>query len=295
MKRPVNIVVVLLLMMFFGSMHVNSYAILNFQDKPAKKAKPRLSLDFRRVMEGESYLTINSRVREGKAYVNIHGLTVKVFLIVEEEERLLGEVITDHKGDAVYTLKESDMIPTDTTGYIRYEIRSASNDLYSSADDDLLVLLGDIDAKVSKTDSTLTVRANLVNHVSGEAVPDATIKVLLKRQFAPLTLGKDFYTTDEEGKLKVNLKNNLPGDAQGNLVIQVVLEDDENYRNIVKEVVIPTEVMIARDNSYDESSMWSSRYNTPWWLLVFPNLIIFGVWMTMFYLVYKLIIISKSN
>ena len=80
------------------------------------------------------------------------------------------------------------------------------------------------------------------------------------------------------------------------LTIQILvkLEDDDSYGTLTAKITALGVPMIPDLSFYTNRTMWSSRDKTPLWLLIIPNLIIFGIWITIFYLIYQLKVISKT-
>jgi hypothetical protein len=56
----------------------------------------------------------------------------------------------------------------------------------------------------------------------------------------------------------------------------------------------PIGVPIVDESTFDERTMWSPRSKTPLFLLIFPNLIILGIWGLIIYLILNLFKLKKS-
>jgi hypothetical protein len=59
-------------------------------------------------------------------------------------------------------------------------------------------------------------------------------------------------------------------------------------------VTAPVGSLIVDESTFDQRKMWSSRDKTPIFLLIFPNILIFGMLGLIVYLTLNLFKISKS-
>ena len=114
----------------------------------------------------------------------------------------------------------------------------------------------------------------------------------LQRLFAPLTIGESSYETDDDGRVQIELTDTMPG-IDGILTFQVTM-DSRKY-GIVKNIFeAPIGKVIVDQSTFNDRTMWSPPNKTPIFLLIFPNLIILGIWFVIGLLVFNLIKIYKS-
>lgn len=111
---------------------------------------------------------------------------------------------------------------------------------------------------------------------------------------APLPAEKDFYRTDENGRIVVQLDSDIPGDENNMVKFKVILDDNDDYGNVIKELAAPIGIWVAREDTYDQRTLWGKRDKVPLWLLIIPNLFYLFVWVIILILIYQLRIISKS-
>ena len=97
-----------------------------------------------------------------------------------------------------------------------------------------------------------------------------------------------FILTDFESKLIIFIQT-------GNLIIEVVLKESDEFGTVIARVKAPIGVPIVEETTFDERTMWSPRNKTPLFLLIFPNLFILGVWGIIIYLIINLFKINKSK
>jgi hypothetical protein len=75
-----------------------------------------------------------------------------------------------------------------------------------------------------------------------------------------------------------------------------MIEDHDEFGSIFAFTMKKWGKPTVDDNSaFERRTLWSTRDKTPYWLLVFPNLIIFGVWGVIVYLVLQIFKIKKLS
>ncbi len=86
----------------------------------------------------------------------------------------------------------------------------------------------------------------------------------------------------------------MPGDQNGNLLLVAKVEDNELFGSLIAEKKALWGVATKVDTAFfDQRTLWSTRFRTPYWLLFMAYSIIFGVWGTLIYLIRQVIKIKK--
>lgn len=127
-------------------------------------------------------------------------------------------------------------------------------------------------------------------------VPDVELKIGIKRLGGIISAGDDAtYTTDSSGSTTVEIaKADLPGDENGNYVLAVKVEDNDELGNLLVEKTVGWGVPAVLDKSFfDRRTLWTTRNRTPVWLLIMAYSIVLAVWGTLIYLIVELIKIKK--
>ncbi len=127
-------------------------------------------------------------------------------------------------------------------------------------------------------------------------VPDVEVRVGVKRLGGILSGGDDpIYTTDSAGTVIVEFKKEaLPGDEKGYLILAARVDDNDEIGNLLVEMKANWGVKTIADTTFfDQRTLWTTRYRTPFWLLGIAYSIILAVWGTLIYLVFQLIKIKK--
>ncbi len=82
----------------------------------------------------------------------------------------------------------------------------------------------------------------------------------------------------------------MPGDQKGNIVLVAKVEDNDQYGNLLVEKTVPWGVALKPEkNFFDQRTLWTTRFRTPFWLLFMAYSIVIGVWGTIIYLVTQIL------
>jgi hypothetical protein len=122
------------------------------------------------------------------------------------------------------------------------------------------------------------------------------MKIGIQRLGGILSAGDEAtYTTDSSGTVTVAVsKDSLPGDVKGNIILAASVEDNDVVGNLSIQEKVAWGVPAKYDNNFfNQRTLWSTRFNTPIWLLAIAYSIILSVWGTLVYLIFQLIKIKK--
>ena len=123
----------------------------------------------------------------------------------------------------------------------------------------------------------------------GIPIEDLELYYFVKRTFSLLPFGDAFNSTDENGIIKVEFPNDLPGDTLGNVNIVVKLIESDIYNDQTLEITknwgIPT---VIEDQETEKRSLWAAAANAPISLIVIVSSMIIAIWYIIFYIIFKL-------
>lgn len=273
-----------------GLMFFNSISLLG---QEVKKNKIRINVSYVKIMNGEIYFDIKSSARIDKKNKAVTDIEFSVLNIVEDREIVLGKTISDESGQSRLSLSGLNKIQQDSTGIYHIQVVFKGNDAFKKAKKNISFKDVTIDAEVITKDSINYAQAVLSDASSREPIEGQSLTVQIGRLFNPLLIGEEFNDTDEEGKISVPLDSDIPG-VDGMLNVEIVLNDSDDYGTV--KIIIPAKVGIPfkNESTFDQRTMWSPRNKTPIFLLIFPNLLIFGIWGIIIYLILNLLKIAKS-
>lgn len=261
----------------------------------SKQKKARISVEYTKIMNKESFLSISAKYRGDSGFEPVSGLELAIYNIVQNDSNIpLGKVITNNKGIGKFKLALDQINRYDSIPTYHFAIALEQNDEFSDTDKRISFRDADLLANIIQKDSTYSVEATLTDPVYDKPIAEEVLQVRLVRLFKPYPISKGLELTDENGTIVVPIEEGLPG-IDGQLTFEVILEESETYGTIKTIITEKIGVPIVDLSTFDERTMWSPPTKTPLFLWIFPNLIILGVWITIFILILNLRRISKAK
>ncbi len=258
----------------------------------AKKNTVRLRADYFKIMDGESYVDVKASSRINRKNTEVSNIDITVYNEFDDEKIEIGNITTNMKGESRFVLKNLNLIKPDSTNSYNLLFSFKGNDAFKKARRSIRFKDADINAKLITKDSVNYITATLLDTGTDSPVEDVSLAVQVQRLFQPLQI-EEFNITDENGTIIVPIEDGIPG-LDGNLTIEVVLNDSDDFGTVKAIVIAPIGIPIVDESTFDDRTMWSPRNKTPLFLLIFPNLLIFGMWGLIIYLITNLFKITKS-
>jgi len=290
MRDPLKFYDVYLTLVFAFLLNLPSNSIYA---QKVEKNRVRIAIEYVKIMNTEIYFNIKVGARVDKKTVKISNIELTLSNEFEDEELELGKVITNIDGESRFTLNGLDEISPDSSNTYTVVVTFEGNDIYKRASKSISFKDAIIQANLVTKDSINYMRAKLQDSGSQSPISDENLKIQVQRLFRPLVLGDPFNKTDETGSILVPIENNIPG-VGGNLILEVVLEDHDEFGTVKAIVHAPIGVQFEYESTFDQRTMWSPRNKTPLFLLILPNIITFGMWGFIVYLILNLFKIVKS-
>lgn len=265
---------------------------LNAQNE--SKNTVRLSVSYVKIMNGEVFFELKAISKINKKSEGIPNINLQIYNQWNDTSILLGESTTDMDGKSLFELDNLNIIKPDSTNLYNIKVFFEGNDSFKKASKSINFKNADIYAKLITKDSINYVTAELFDKSSGSLVEGELLTVQVQRLFKPLKLGKKLNFTDENGSITVPIEEGIPG-IDGVLTFEIVLSDHDDFGTIKALIKAPIGIPIVEESTFDERTMWSPRNKTPIFLLVIPNILTFGIWGFIIYLVVNLFKIQKSK
>ena len=258
-----------------------------------KKNRVRLNVQYVKIMDGEIYFDIKASSRIKKKNIKVANIELSIFNEVADKNILLGKTITDMHGESRFVLEDLNSIQADSSHFYNMIISFKGNESFKKAKKSVIFRDAIIKTKIITKDSTNYISGILTDSYTNSPISDESLTVHVQRLFRPLRVGEEFNSTDKSGRILVPIEKGIPG-VDGNLTVEVVLDDSDDYGTIKAMITSPIGVAIVDESTFEERTMWSPRSKTPLFLLIFPNLLIIGVWGFIIYLITNLFKLSKS-
>lgn len=275
------------------SAFIFSLSILSVNAQETEKNKVRINAQYVKIMNGESYFDVKATAKVDKTNITVHGIDIIFYNDLEEDRIELGTMTTNHDGKGRFILKDLNEIQSDSSGTYNILMSFKGNELYTKASSSVSFKDVRINAELIEKDSINYIQARLSSPLDS-AIVDLPMKIQVQRLFKPYLIGEEFNMTDENGTVLVAIEEELPG-VDGNLIFEVVLNESDEYGTVKALVEAPIGIPIVDESTFDERKMWSARNKTPIFLIIFPNLLIFGMWGFIIYLIINLFKISKAQ
>jgi len=258
-----------------------------------KKNKARINADYVQHINGEHYLNIKASARIDKKTVEVAHIELNILQELNEEEIEIGKTRTDASGISKFIIEDFSNLEADSLGFYNLVVSFAGNESFKRASRDVSFRNADIEAKWVVKDSINYVQAKLIDTQLDSALVEMPLSVRVERLFRPLKIGEDYYDTDENGEIEVAVEDGIPG-IDGNLKIEVVLNESDDYGTVIAHITAPIGTVIVDESTFDQRTMWSPRGKTPIFLLTLTYSFIIIVWGIFLYLFINLVRIIKS-
>ena len=234
--------------------------------------------------------TVQAKI--GGTLTKLPGLKIEFTITSDSLTKKLGEAITDTRGFAVFNCKP-DQLRADTEGKLNFKASFAGKDSIESAEELVSVRRARLEITPLKEDSLLTVKVKLIDLGTGTetAVPEIDLGVFVNRLFSALKLGEG--KTDEAGEASIEIPNNLPGDAKGNITLVAKLDENEVYGNLEAAVIQPWGMPVSDELKELPRALWSSH--PPIWMLVTFIVLMTAVWGHYIVIIFELFRLRKEE
>ena len=255
--------------------------------------KVRLKAQYVKIMNEGSYFDIQATSKVNDENVNVSKIELIIYNLVGDEQVEIGKTTTNMLGKSRFMLKDLNSIKPDSSNTYNIDISFAGNEAFSDASKSISFKDAAIEAKLVTIDSVNYVTATLTDKSTDSLLIGQSLKVQVQRLFKNLPIGEEFNETDEDGTILVTIPEGIPG-VDGMLAIEVILSESDEFGTVKTIVKAPIGKPIVDESTFDERTMWSPRNKTPLFLLIFPNILTFGIWGIIIYLILNLIKINKS-
>ena len=237
-----------------------------------------------------SFIARHKKDRKNK--VPVYEAEIEFYNTSEEENILLGKVKTNKKGLARLVLPKNQSYITDSDGYINLEATFEGTNAIKSYSKDVAVKDLILDFKLEEIDSVKTalVKAYTLDSLNIKVpVEEADVIFSVGGMLSKMPIEE---ATIENGEYEFEFPTNLPGDVNGNLEVFVIIEDHDDFGNVIqkKNVNWGTFNKQIKENS---NTLWSEA--APIWMYIVLTILLVGVWANFVYTIRNLYKIKKEG
>lgn len=217
------------------------------------------------------------------------GLHIMFYAKTDSADKEVGMGMTDRNGIATINIKADD-VAANKDGKLHFKASFDGNKNIEASNEELTIKRARLEMTPVKEDSVLSVKLKLVD-LSADSVAETGLNVYVKRMFNPLKLGEG--KTDESGEAVVEIPNNLPGDAKGNITLLARVEDNDQYGNLEATAVEPWGVPVSDAITKMPRALWST--SPPLWMLITFIILVTTVWGHYIVIIYELFRLRKEH
>ena len=261
--------------------------------------EPSLNMRYFNVNGNLQYLKVNALVKEDNRLVPVIGLKVNLYLDETTDANLVGQYVTDEKGQFKAGLPAQLQSLWNTSANHSFLATSAATKQYAAGSSEMEVGRAKFLIDTANNDGTREVTATLLAFTDGEwkSVADADVKLAVRRLGGDLNIGEETYTTDSAGVVtgEFSLENLPATDTKNDITLVARTEDLNPYGNVIFEKTVPWGLYQKAESNFGARSLWASRDKAPVWLLLLANVILISVWAVLFYLVYQIRAMRKAG
>lgn len=259
-----------------------------------------LILNLKYYMPGDRlpYLMVNAKEKVERQFIPQQNIKGSVYLGEQPGANLLGEIITDIKGESKLYIPSSFKALWDSSAKLNFTIITQANKKYASTAAELAISKSKLEIDTVTENEVKKVVVKVMELSDGVWLPakDVELKIAVKRSLGNVAIGdEETYTTDSTGIVTADFqRDSLPGDGRGNITLVAWTEENETLGNISAEKLVNWGRPAKIDNTFfDQRTLWGTRFRTPFWLLGLAYSIIIGVWGTLIYLITRIIKMRK--
>ena len=226
------------------------------------------------------------------ALTKLPGIKIEFTIGADSTAKKLGEAITDSRGVAIFTCKP-DQLTTDKEGKLNFKASFAGKDSIESAEELVSVKRARLEITPVKEDSLLSVKVKLIDLSTGTETPvaETDLGVFVKRMFSALKLGEG--KTDAAGEALIEIPNNLPGDAHGNITLLAKLDENEVYGNLEAAVTQPWGTPVSDELKALPRALWGTL--PPLWMPITFLILMTAVWGHYIVIIFELFRLRKEE
>ncbi len=244
------------------------------------------------------YLVVQTNLKTGKNIAPNKNVSVQLYLDSNSTTNLIGKFITDAEGKGKAFLPPSLKSVWDASSLHKFIAVPEYGGKEEVSPTEIEITKARITLDTASSDGVRSISVKVERNENDKWVPvkDVELKIGVQRLGGILPAGETAtYTTDSSGTAKVDLKkDSLPGDEKGNLLLVAKVEDNEFFGNLIIEKNANWGVPTTIDNTFfNQRTLWTTRFKTPYWLLFMAYSIVIGVWGTLIYLVMQFFRLRK--
>jgi len=233
-----------------------------------------------------SFIGQNKKDRKDK--IPVFDAEIKFY----NEANLLGTTKTSNEGIAQFTVPENQNYTTDEDGYINFTAKFEGSDGLDEEEDDIQVKNLYLELNLEEIDSvkTVLVKAFTIDSLGVEIpLEEADLIISVGGMISKMNLIEG---TIEEGEFEFEFPTDIPGDANGDILVYSIIEDNDDFGNIIQQKSINWGTFKTKSVK-ESNTLWSEA--APIWMYIVLTILLVGVWANYIYTAVNLFQIKKEG
>ena len=256
---------------------------------------PRISISYYKSGDDAPSIKVRVRKRVERRFYSMQGMVVKTYFNEASDNNKIGETVSNEKGEGTVEIPTHLMKKWHEQENFEFIVVIDKSDITNEVSETLLVNKARLTIQTTE-EQVIIAKLEQIKDEEWNAVEGVEVKFFIRTDFGKLLVTEDYLETDEDGQVSVLFKKTLPGDEMGKLTIGAMVEDHDEFGNLfaytIKKWGVPK---VDNKDAFNKRSLWSTRMLTPYWLLLFANLTIIGVWSVIIYLVVQIFRIKRLS
>jgi len=250
------------------------------------------------------YLLVVAKAKIDSRFRPVEDIVVKVYLDKESPDHFISKVVTNENGLAKVVLPVSLKEIWKKSGNHTFLANSEKNNSFESSQTELNITKTKLIIDTLVEDQTRWIKVTAYasdatadgDNELWQPIKELEIKPGVQRLGGILKVTEeDTYITDSAGVILAQfMDTSLPGDINGSIVLAAKVEEHDLYGTLLVTKPAnwgkPTE---RASNFFDQRTLWSTRFRTPWWLLGIVYAMSLGIWATLILVIRSLVKIIK--
>ncbi|WP_422082298.1 hypothetical protein [Ulvibacterium sp.] len=257
----------------------------------------RMRYNLRTIKQHDNSRTLEVRFiaankKDRKDRVPVYGAQIEFFNFLEDEVISLGVSETSKEGIAQITLPENQPYVKDVEGRINFRAVFEGTEDLDGEEDEISIKDIDLDLGLIEKDSvrTVQIKAHTLDSLGVEIpVEEADIIISVEGMLSKMIIDEG---TLEAGAYDFKMPIGLPGNANGDITVYAIIEDHDEYGDVVQRKTESWGVLNDRHHE-DENTLWSEV--APIWMYVVLTILLVGIWANFIYTGIHLFKIKKEG
>ncbi len=240
-----------------------------------KKERTRLKAYYEKLASGQKKFSVSVTAGRGKDMAGVPYAEILMKNVTSDSTILLATLETDESGKSILYVDERFVFQKNEEGFNLVVFEYTGNDSLRGSDRDIEFQELFLRITPEIIDSIKTLNVYTYKTLEEEVpVPELKLKIGVKRLYSTLFL--DDVETDEDGMASFNFPDDIPGDSEGNIILTVKLQDNDEFGTVTATSEVDWGVPVNINTTASERSLYGD--SAPLWMIIAVGVILGGAW-----------------